>query len=78
MPFMLAFSLSPMHSKGLACKLGGRGEQHCEAGGVRWEVRIWTKKGADDVELQPEKKKSGNLTYGPPTKGNFARCSRQC
>jgi hypothetical protein len=63
---MAAFSLIPMHSKGSSMQTGGGGvEHHCEGGGVRWEVCVWTKKGTDDMELLKQRK-AGLLTYGPP------------
>ncbi len=41
---------------------GGGVKHHCEGGGDRSEVRVWTKKAMDDVELWPffySKKKNG-------------------
>ena len=45
-------------------------EHHCEGGGGRLEVPVWTKKGMDDVKLWPflfsiPKKLAGNLTCDP-------------
>ncbi len=52
----VGFLIYSHEQKGSIVQTGGREERHCERRGVRWEVRVWTKKGTDGVEHQSKKK----------------------